>query len=153
MEKQKIPLKITVVRFVRAVRNCTSSEVGWKAKLMFAGLIALLCGINGMNVVNSYVGREFMTAIADRNKAEFLRQALFYIGVFAASTLVAVIARFIEERLGLLWREFLTRQAVMLYLADGTYYRLDAAGELGNPDQRIADDVRAFTVTTLSFVL
>ena len=153
MDTQKIPLKITVVRFVRAVRNCTSSEVGWKAKLMFAGLIALLCGINGMNVVNSYVGREFMTAIADRNKAEFLRQALFYIGVFAASTLVAVIARFIEERLGLLWREFLTRQAVMLYLADGTYYRLDAAGELGNPDQRIADDVRAFTVTTLSFVL
>ena len=153
MEKQKIPLKITVVRFVRAVRNCTSSEVGWKAKLMFAGLIALLFGINGMNVVNSYVGREFMTAIADRNKAEFIRQALFYIGVFAASTLVAVIARFTEERLGLLWREFLTRQAVMLYLADGTYYRLDAAEELGNPDQRIAEDVRAFTVTTLSFVL
>ena len=153
MEKQKIPLKITAVRFVRAVRNFTNSEVGWKAKLMFAGLIALLFGINGMNVVNSYVGREFMTAIADRNKAEFIRQALFYIGVFAASTLVAVIARFIEERLGLLWREFLTRQAVMLYLADGTYYRLDAAGELGNPDQRIAEDVRAFTVTTLSFVL
>jgi putative ATP-binding cassette transporter len=153
MDTQKIPLKITVVRFVRAVRNCASSEVGWKVKLMFAGLIALLCGINGMNVVNSYVGREFMTAIADRNKAEFLRQALFYIGVFAASTAVAVIARFTEERLGLLWREVLTRQAVMLYLADGTYYRLDAAGELANPDQRIADDVRAFTVTTLSFVL
>jgi putative ATP-binding cassette transporter len=141
------------VRFVQAVRNFVNSEVGWKAKLMFAGLIALLFGVNGMNVVNSYVGREFMTAIADRNKAEFIRQALFYIGVFAVSTLVAVIARFTEERLALLWREFLTRQAVMLYLANGTYYRLDAAGVLGNPDQRIAEDVRAFTVTTLSFVL
>ena len=128
MKKRKILLKITVVRFVQAVRSFADSEVGWKAKLMFAGLIALLFGINGLNVVNSYVGREFMTAIADRNKAEFLRQGVFYIGVFAASTLVAVIARFTEERLGLLWREFLTRRAVTLYLADGTYYRLDAAG-------------------------
>jgi vitamin B12/bleomycin/antimicrobial peptide transport system ATP-binding/permease protein len=153
MDAQKIPLKIAVVRFVRALRNFASSEVGWKAKLMFVGLIALLFGINGMNVVNSYVGREFMTAIADRNKAEFIRQALFYIGVFAASTVVAVVSRFTEERLGLLWREFLTRRTVTLYLANGTYYRLDASGELANPDQRIAEDVRAFTVTTLSFIL
>jgi vitamin B12/bleomycin/antimicrobial peptide transport system ATP-binding/permease protein len=115
--------------------------------------VALLCGANGLNVVNSYVGRNFMTAIADRDKADFIRQALFYIGVFAGSTVVAVIARFTEERLGLLWREFLTRRAVRLYLADGTYYRLNVSGELAHPDQRIAEDVRAFTVTTLSFVL
>ena len=94
-----------------------------------------------------------MTSIADRNKAEFVRQAIFYAGVFAGSTVVSVIARFAEERLGLLWREFVTRRAVKLYLANGTYYRLDASGELANPDQRIAEDVRAFTVTTLSFVL
>ena len=30
---------------------------------------------------------------------------------------------------------------------------MDASGELANPDQRIAEDVRAFTVTTLSFTL
>src|SRR5262245_65276117 len=153
MDTQKIPLKITAVRFVRAVIHFANSEVGWKAKLMFAGLVALLFGVNGLNVVNSYVGRNFMTSIADRNKAEFIRQALFYIGVFAASTVVAVIIRFTEERLGLLWREFLTRRAVTLYLANGTYYRLDASGERANPDQRIAEYVRAFTVTTLSFVL
>jgi vitamin B12/bleomycin/antimicrobial peptide transport system ATP-binding/permease protein len=153
MEKQKIPLKFTAVGCLRAVRNFASSEVGWKAKLMFAGLIALLCGINGLNVVNSYVGRNFMTAIADRHKAAFIRQALFYLGVFAASTVVAVIARFTEERLGLLWREFLTRRAVTDYLASDIYYRLAASGELANPDERIADDVRAFTVTALSFAL
>jgi vitamin B12/bleomycin/antimicrobial peptide transport system ATP-binding/permease protein len=146
MDSQKISLKVIVLRFVRAVRIFASSEVGWEAKLMFAGLVALLCGANGLNVVNSYVGRNFMTAIADRDKADFIRQALFYIGVFAGST-------FTEERLGLLWREFLTRRAVRLYLADGTYYRLNVSGELAHPDQRIAEDVRAFTVTTLSFVL
>ena len=33
------------------------------------------------------------------------------------------------------------------------YQRLNAAGGIANPDQRISEDVRAFTVTTLSFTL
>jgi len=153
VDKEKIPHKVTGARFVRAIRNFADSEDGWKAKLLFGGLFGLLFAINGMNVLNSYVGRDFMTAIADRDKAEFIRQALLYIGVFAGSTLVSVIARFAEERLGLLWRHFITRRAVVLYLEDGTYYRLNASGDLENPDQRIAEDVRVFTTTTLSFVL
>ena len=153
MDANKIPHKVTRARFVRAVKNFANSEVGWKAKLLFAALIALLCGANGLNVLNSYVGRKFMDAIANRNNAEFVRQAFFYVGVFAASTVVAVVARFAEERLGLLWRDSLTRRAISLYMANGAYRRLDASGRLANPDQRIAEDTRAFTVTTLSFVL
>ncbi len=120
---------------------------------MFAALVALLIAANGLNVVNSYVNRNFMTAIADRNMAGFIRLAIYSVGVFAASTVVAVIAHFAEERLGLLWREALTRQVVRHYLAEGTYERLAASDELANPDQRIAEDVRAFTVTALSFIL
>src|SRR5215510_5811410 len=153
MDKQNIPHKITAARFVQAVRNIAACEDGRKVKWMCGGLIALLLGINGMNVVNSYVGRDFMTAIAHRNKAAFVRQAMLCIGVFAASTLVSVVARFAEERLGLLWRQWLTRRAITAYLTDGTYYHLNASEELENPDQRIAEDIRSFTVTTLSFVL
>ena len=154
MNQEQVPFdKLTVVRFIGAVRLFAKSEYGRQAKLMFVGLIALLLGINGTNVLNSYVGRDFMTAIEHRNKAEFIQEAVFYIGVFAASTIVAVVSRFTEERLGLLWREFLTRKVINIYLAQGTYYRLQTVEGLANPDQRIAEDVRAFTVTTLSFVL
>jgi vitamin B12/bleomycin/antimicrobial peptide transport system ATP-binding/permease protein len=154
MNQQQVPFdKLTVSRFIRAVKDFAKSECGWQAKFMFAGLIALLLGINGTNVLNSYVGRDFMTAIEHRNKAQFIEEALLYIAVFAASTIVAVVSRFAEERLGLLWREFLTRRAVNIYLDEGTYYRLQTAEGLANPDQRIAEDIRAFTVTTLSFVL
>ena len=153
MGAEKTSFRVTASRFGHTVKDFASSEVGWKAKLIFAGLVVLLFGANGLNVVNSYVGRNFMTSIADRDKVEFTRQASFYIGVFAASTVVAVIARFAEERLGLLWREFLTRKAVSIYLADGAHYRMEASGKLAHIDERIAEDVRSFTVTTLSFVL
>ena len=154
MNAQQIPVNgQTRVRFIRVVKAFSASEVGGKAIRLFALLIALLLGVSGLNVVNSYVGRDFMTAIENRNSAEFIWQAILYFGVFAACTGVAVVFRFTEERLGLIWREWLTRRLVTLYLGDRTYYRLKATGEMDNPDERIADDVRAFTVTTLSFIL
>ena len=152
-QQEQSPLKVTAARFLRSVLDLAGSEVGTKAKFMFAGLMALLCGLSALNVVNNYVGRNFMTAIAERQTSEFIRQAIFYVCVFAALTVVSVIARFAEERLALLWREFLTRRAVNVYLEDGAYHHLDVSGQLSHPDQRIADDVRAFTVTTLSFVI
>lgn len=153
MDRQQTPLRVTAGRFVRTVRIFVNSEVGRKAKLIFVALAALLGGTSALNVVNSFVGRNFMSAIAERHTADFARLAVFYIVVFAASTVVAVFARFAEERLALLWREFLTRRAVGLYLAEGAYYRLDASELLSHPDQRISEDIRAFTTTTLSFII
>jgi putative ATP-binding cassette transporter len=94
-----------------------------------------------------------MTAIEQRDFVQFAWTALLYVGVFAVSTLLAVFFRFSEEHLGLLWRQWLTRLLVLDYLGLGTSYRLREQGEIDNPDQRIADDVRTFTTTTLSFVL
>jgi putative ATP-binding cassette transporter len=154
IDQNEIPLnRAAWSRFVRVVRAFVGSEAGWKAKILSALLLLFLFSINGFNVVSSYVGRDFMTAVADRRMAEFVWQTLYYVAVFGASTVVAVLYRFCEERLGLLWREWLTRKAVGLYLDHPVYYRLDEAGEIANPDQRIADDIKAFTTTTLSFVL
>jgi vitamin B12/bleomycin/antimicrobial peptide transport system ATP-binding/permease protein len=151
MDAQAIPLKTTGRRFVRTVRNFAQSDVGRKAKLIFAALVLLLLAANALNVANSFVGRNFMTAIADRDMPGFIRQAFTYVGVFAALTLVAVISRFGEERLGLLWRDTMTRGIVRRYLADGNYQKV--SGAVANPDQRISEDVRAFNVTSLSFTL
>ncbi len=141
------------VRRVRAVKGFLTLEAGGRARWMFAGLIVSLLAINGLNVVNSYVGRDFMTAIENRDRGGFVRYGMRYVGVFAALTLVAVLYRFVEERLALIWRARLTRRLVNAYLERRTYYRLHVDGTLPNPDQRIADDVRTFTTITLSLLL
>jgi vitamin B12/bleomycin/antimicrobial peptide transport system ATP-binding/permease protein len=154
MSEQPTPFdRATGRRFVRAVKDFLTSEVRWRARGLFALLIGFALTINGLNVVNSYVGRDFMTAISHRDHPGFVRQAVLYVGVFAASTAVAVLYRFTEERLGLFWREWLTRRIVRRYLENRTYLHLKESAAIENPDQRIADDVRAFTATTLSFTL
>jgi putative ATP-binding cassette transporter len=144
----------TWIRFKHIVKDfAVSEEVGGKAKCLFGALILMLFGINGLNVVNSFVGRDFMTAIENRAMSGFIWWALAYIGVFAVTTALAVYYRFTEESLGLVWRNWLTEKMVINYLDKRNYFRLDTAGEVANPDQRITEDVRALTVTTLSFVL
>src|SRR5262249_22427695 len=151
---EHIPIRrLTWVRLGRAVKDFATCEVGWRARGVFGLLIALLVAFNGLNVLNSYVGRDFITAISNRDSAGFSRQAIAYLGVFGGSTVVGGFITFSEPRLGLLWREWLTRQLLAAYLQRRAYYRLSAAGMLTNPDQRIAEDVKAFTTTTLSFVL
>ena len=109
--------------------------------------------VNGLNVVNSYIGRDFMTAIAERDMPDFVRFSVVYIGVFAVTTVVSVLYRFTEERLGLLWRAWLTERVTVRYLARRTYLRIKESAGVDNPDQRIAEDIRAFTISTLSFTL
>ena len=154
MSAQPAPLDLqTLRRFIRAVRDLLTSEVRRKAIALLFLLLAFALSVNGLNVVGSYVGRDFMTAIAHRDMAGFVRLAILYVGLFAAMTAVAVLYRFTEERLGLLWRRWLTRRVTERYLDGRTYLRLKESAEIDNPDQRIAEDTRAFTTTTLSFTL
>jgi len=145
--------RLTWQRFARAITHLATSEYAPKALRFALLLVICMFGITGLNVFGSYVGRDFMSAIEHQNLGAFWHNALLYLGVFGGSTAVAVFYRFAEERLGLVWREQLTRRLAGLYLSERTYYRLDSATGIANPDQRIADDVRAFTTTTLSFTL
>src|SRR3989442_12214983 len=129
MTEHRIPItRLTWSQFRRAVSDFANCEVGWRARGLFALLITLLVVFNALNVLNSYVGRDFMTAISNRDSARFTRQAIAYLAVFGASTLVGAFISFSEQRLGLLWREWLTGRLLGAYLDGGAYYRLSAAG-------------------------
>src|SRR3954452_115996 len=154
MSAQPEPLDLqTLGRFIRAVRDLLTSEVRRQAIVLLILHLAFALSVNGLNVVSSYVGRDFMTAIAHHDMAGFVRPAILYTGLFAEMTAVAVLYRFTEERLGLLWRQWVTRRVTGRYLDGRTYLRLKESVEIDNPDQRIAEDTRAFTTTTLSFTL
>src|SRR4051794_30248985 len=91
-------------RLVRVGKPYFISEVRSRAFLFLGMLLALLLAISALDVVNSYVARDFMTAITERSSGRYYLMALEYLGVFAASTTVGALARYTELRLGLHWR-------------------------------------------------
>ena len=140
-------------RIIRITKPLFTSDKKWRATAWLVTLLALMLSVTGLNVVNSYVGNAFMTAISERNPAVYYQMAVRYLLVFGASTLVAVFVKFCEERLGLLWRSFLTSFLLDRYLSGRAYLRLMDRRDIDNPDQRMTEDVKNFTTQTLSFLL
>jgi vitamin B12/bleomycin/antimicrobial peptide transport system ATP-binding/permease protein len=153
MKEKPSTYSVTFLRLGRMVRLFLGSPSGRTAKLLAAALLTLMLLINVFNVANSYVGRDFMSSIERRDWAGFARFGWLYAGVFGLQTVVAVFFRFTEERLGLHWREWLTHHAVNRYTDKRIFLHLEEAGTISNPDQRISEDIKALTVSSLSFAL
>jgi putative ATP-binding cassette transporter len=145
--------RLAGARYVKTIRLFLLSPARSLAIRWFILLLGLLFAVNALNVINSYVGRDFMTAISDRRPRQFVSYALLYAGVFVGSSIVAAFYRFSEERLRLLWRAWLTGTLIDHYLQNNAFYRLQTNDEIDNPDERITEDVKSYTTTTLSFFL
>ncbi|MDZ4725882.1 MAG: SbmA/BacA-like family transporter [Leptospira sp.] len=116
-------------------------------------LLILVILFNILNVISSFIGRDFISSIEQKRIDVFYSKSMLYAFVFLISAGIGSIYRYSEERLGILWREQLTWKFTENYLTEMTYHKIISQNGIENPDQRITDDVRAFTTTTLSFAL
>ncbi|PIE63080.1 MAG: ABC transporter ATP-binding protein [Desulfobacter postgatei] len=116
-------------------------------------LLLLSFTVSGLNVVISYVGRFFQTALAQKDQPTFWRFLYVYASVFVIGTPIVVIYSYTRKKLGLFWREWITTSFIDHYLKNRAYYALTTSKEIDNPDQRLAEDLREFTTTSLNFLL
>lgn len=125
----------------------------WQQWAFLGGLLLLSLCVSGMNVVISYVGNFFMTALSEREAPTFWRFFIVYAGVFAIATPFVVYYRYVQDLLGLRWRDWMTGKFLGQYFSDRAYYDLTFTSNIDNPDQRISEDIRNFTIQSLTFFL
>src|SRR5262249_46041221 len=138
-------------RFLAVALPVFRSEIRWKLWGGLALVLACLLAVSGLNVLNSYVNRDFFTALQQRQPNRFGLAAGLYLLVVGILSAVVVLKQYTEERCGLLWRQWLTTFLLDNYLTDRAYLRVDRQDDVDNPDQRLTEDVKTFTATTLSF--
>ena len=115
------------------------------AKLNF-GLMFLLVLVNsGIGVIFSYVGRDFYSALSAKDQALFLEKTANFAVGLAVATPLTVLYTWQRQRLALNWREWMTTELARQYYTDQAYYKIEIDREIDNPDQRITEDVTAFT--------
>ncbi|MEG4572675.1 ABC transporter ATP-binding protein/permease [Microcoleus sp. N3A4] len=125
----------------------------WKQWIMLALLLFLSLSVSGINVVISYIGNFFTTSLAEKDQTTFWRFMWVYAGVFIIGTPIVVIYRYTQDKLGLYWREWMTDSFLDRYFQNRAYYEVNSQKEIDNPDQRIAEDIKSFTSTSLYFLL
>lgn len=141
------------MRLTNTIRQLIQSKQGPTAIRYGITLVTLVILFNVFNVINSYVGRDFISSIEQKNTNAFYTNAILYAVVFVISSAIGSLNRYTEERLGILWREQLTWKFTDNYLTERTFQQIIGSPGIENPDQRITDDVKAFTTTTISFTL
>src|SRR5262245_6469473 len=117
----------------------------WRGVALFVGLVTLILSARGADVGNNYINGDMMSALEARDARLFFEKTLLFVGMLGVVTVLAVFARYFEERLGLLLREGLTHYLIQQYLSQHVYDRLTRRPDIDNPDQRITEDVKNFT--------
>jgi len=80
-------LVIPAIVFLISSRRLRGRVLPW---LLLSVLLLLSLTVNGLNVIISYVGRFFQTALADQDVPTFWRFLCVYAGVFVVGTLMVV---------------------------------------------------------------
>ncbi len=121
------------------------------AREQFAILFVLMLCSSGVSVLFSYVGRDFWSTLSAKDVDLFYEVTVKFAAALVVATPLTVLYRYQRQRLSLLWREWMTTELAAQYYSDNNYYKLELDPEIDNPDQRIAEDVRAFTRVSLEF--
>jgi len=129
------------------------SERRVKARGLLTLLLTLSVASVGVIVLTSYAARDFITAIENKNAHAYWSAMGRYLATFAVAVLIDVFYRWAEQSLALLWREWMSQHLIKRYFNNRAYYRLRGSESIDNPDQRISEDVRNFTLDSLSYAL
>ena len=143
----------TIRQLRRIVLPFFRSEQRFRARGLLLVLILFSLAVAGVSVLMSYASRDVMSALAERREGDWTRALWRWLGTFALAIPLAGFYRYAEERLALLWRQWMTHHLIKRYFFRRAYYHLRGSEDVDNPDQRIAEDVRNFTAILLSLLL
>ena len=127
---------------------------GTRLSWILSGILLLTILLNlatsyGMNVWT----RGIFDALQERDSRTILFLSMVYLPLLAASVVFSVLQVYARMTTQRRWREWLTNQLVNRWFRNGRYYHLNLVSSApGNPECRVADDVRVATELPVDFV-
>jgi vitamin B12/bleomycin/antimicrobial peptide transport system ATP-binding/permease protein len=145
-------------RFLRDVWALTRpywfSEERWAARGLLFLILVLNLAIVLLNVLFNDWSRLFYNALQQYDESAFWHQLLRFSVLAVCFIAVGVYRLYLRQLLQMRWRRWMTERYVGRWLDQRTYYRLQLeGGGTDNPDQRVTEDLRDFTESTLVLVI
>lgn len=131
-----------------------NSEEKKSARLYLAGIITLTIAAVYMTLLLNEWFNSFYSALQNYDSGAVYSGLLRFTGLAFAHIAFAVYSYYLQQRLALRWRKWMTKNYLAKWTGQQMYYRLEmfSKGTADNPDQRISEDINLFTARTLSFM-
>ena len=150
--------------FVRTVIKLSMpyfrSEEKWKARGLFAAIVALNLGSVYMAVLFNDWYRIFYDALQKYDQPVFWSQIGRFSYLAFIAIIIAVYRFYLTQLLEMYWRKWMTGQYLKRWLGSNALYQMEltrfsetSTATPDNPDQRISEDVNSFTTQTIGLTM
>jgi len=124
--------------------------IAWLLLLVVLGLslfsVAVSVWFNSWN-------RDFYNALEHKDYDAFTHLLMYFSVIAVVAIVTGVFTSYLQQMLTIRWRRWLTERYFAQWLGHKNYYHLEYGGYTDNPDQRISEDLNAFTASTLTLGL
>ncbi len=143
-------LIVPAIVFVLLSDHLRARRRAWS---LLAVVLFLSFSVTGINVAFSYIGNYFTNALVQKNQdMAYLFVTVYFCGFLVGIPTVAFYS-YVQNYLGMTWREWMTGEFLSNYFKNRNYYEIEKNAQIDNPDQRMMEDIRSFTRTSLTFLL
>ena len=137
--------------YVNDEQKRSFSEVLWSWGILGL-LLFLLVSINSVNAYISYVNRDLIYILEQKDAPSFFRTLFIYAGTFVVLTPLIVFSQNLRKQLSLDWYKWLTNNILDKYFHNRAYYKINFDSQIKNPDQSISQEIEPIPSTALDFV-
>lgn len=120
---------------------------------LLAVLIALMLAETQLAVMLNDKAGELTSALAARESSRFWAAVRASLVVLAFAVPAYALYYYMRDAFANHWRKWLTSRFLDGYLGGRRYYALNTSDHIDNPDQRISEDINAFTGRSIHFLL
>jgi vitamin B12/bleomycin/antimicrobial peptide transport system ATP-binding/permease protein len=146
---------LTIVKQFWSIANrYWFSEEKWRARGLLLLVILLSLGYTGLSVLLNNKRGALISALSAKDEAVFWQTILVFTGTLVVYAPLYAGYVYLRDRLGLHWREWLTKDFIDRYFENRAFYQLNHSEDnIDNPDQRITEDAKSFTNESLGLLL
>lgn len=124
------------------------------ALTLLALLFALLVAYTQLSVLLNQQQGNIISSLSAKQADRFQETIKTFFIILVIYVPLFAGFRYVQGILGNYWRRWLTNQFLDRYFSQRAFYELgNFNSEIDNPDQRISEDIKSFTVDSLSFLL
>ncbi|BAZ23310.1 ABC transporter-related protein [Kalymmatonema gypsitolerans NIES-4073] len=124
-----------------------------RAWAMLVLLILLIIALVGVTAFNTFASNHLVNVIIEeKDLTKFFQTLLVYgVGLISVTFLVG-FSKFVRKKIALDWYKWLNNRILSKYLSNRAYYRINFQSDVGNPDQRLSQEIEPITSNSLSFL-
>jgi len=145
---------LLIERFWQIAKSYWFGDKKWIARGLLLLLVVLLLVYTGLSVLLNTERGTLISALSAKDEDRFWQTVIYFVGILVVYAPLFAGYNYLQKRLGVEWRKWLSDRIIDRYFTNRSFYRLNnEKKEIDNPDQRIAEDIKSFTVDSLQFML